>query len=239
MPETEYHVVHGKLKSRCKSCCNEISRAYRQDPANRASMNAARREWYTKNRKAVLARRRRKARRMHKPERVERNSLAWERRMSLREKRIALFFDVGGVLPECACGCGDTVTFDQYGYPNVWLKGHNIRGLDPDVARDARFAAAPRVDAEKFRTWLKRFHDDSGMSWRQMAEKAGVNHGWINSVVYCGSGNKYGISMEIVEGVVRRLHDMPSKPSKRMLNEQTKLRSRRVNLGGGGVWSAM
>lgn len=144
-------------------------------------------------------------------------------------------------IPKCKCGCGQDVNFDAHGKINSYTLGHNGLSLEQKRAATVEYLSkVDRIDIDKLRVALRNYKDSSGLTWREVAEKAGIGYQQLQDILYNDKMNtSVGMERELVENMLRRLLGHAAPPSRHMLAEQAKMRRRRVEMPDGEVYRPM
>lgn len=155
-------------------------------------------------------------------------------RLLRREEKIANFLATN-IVPNCECGCGEPVAFGRDGEPNRYILGHTP--FDPVKAADAKFGAGERVDIQVVREALRKAKEKQGLTWSQVAEKAGLSGPVLNQLLYDKRAyTKYGPDKQYVENMFRRLLGFSAPPSEHMIRVHTQERKRHILLPGGEIY---
>lgn len=94
------------------------------------------------------------------------------------------------------------------------------------------------VDPEKFRAFLRAYKQKHGLTWREVAERAGLGMDRLESILYDRARTPAsGYDKELVADVVARLHGQPAKPSTNQLNRYKRDRQRTIVFGSGTKWN--
>jgi len=82
--------------------------------------------------------------------------------------------------------------------------------------------AKQHIPIEEFRPALLKIKNESGLSWRELADRAGRSFGAFTDLVY--GPNKYWVSHEVAEDIFKRLSGISMPPTPRQEAQYTVLR---------------
>jgi hypothetical protein len=217
LPETEFYVKDkstGRRDGLCKTCRYKKNEIYRHN--NRAKTNRQRLNWYYQNSEKVNSRRR--SRRLEDPEyrqrQMEQQAAASARH---RQKNIDAFLASGRPMPECECGCGQLVNFNEKGKPNRCVLGHS--GND-----------GPFISIEKFRSVLADLRNQKGWSVPELAEHGGLSAQQLRLILYSHTRYKRGINKEFATNFLRRCAGLPAPATPYQLKKRAELAKREEQL---------
>lgn len=155
----------------------------------------------------------------------ERRKARKERKLRLRERKIAEYLELHGVTPLCPCGCGIRVGFNANGAPNKYAgPGHQTRLRREDAAEVAREQRARQRDEggyiplDKFVEVLRAHKERENLTWREIAERGGVSLGHLNTLIYKTTVSK-SVSREWATAFFRRMAGLSAEPSRHQLNQ--------------------
>lgn len=100
-----------------------------------------------------------------------------------------------GLLPLCACGCGNHVNLDSSHNPCKFLNGHASRWKNS-------------VDLKKLRKILLTLKLNEGLTLSQLANKIGVSRGHLNSLLY--DKRRSGVSKQLARELLARAYEVPA-----------------------------
>lgn len=105
------------------------------------------------------------------------------------EKKRREYIEQHGRLPECECGCGETVNLSSRGVPNRFAgPNHQSRVLDmarlSTEGKESRARDRGDIPVEKFRDVVCRLKEQRDMTWAELADMAGVSVKTLRSAVY-------------------------------------------------------
>lgn len=104
-----------------------------------------------------------------------------ERSRAYRAKKIAHYLATHGTPPNCECGCGNAVNFDQAGKPNRYIHGH-YRNADTTAATAARLKDT--IPIADFRDAVRRISTTRGWTLKEIAYRGGLDASNLYAIMY-------------------------------------------------------
>lgn len=141
-----------------------------------------------------------------------------ERHEAYRQRNIAKYLSEHGGLPSCECGCGNPVRFNANGKPCRFIIHHQPKhGLELGRQR----AGKELIPLDDFRRAMFKLKAHTNETWKQIAERGGISHTHLNSLMYGNSG-KRNVGKEWTTHFMRRLAGLPAPASRFQKRQQTK-----------------
>lgn len=112
--------------------------------------------------------------------------------------------------PECACGCGELVTFTDGGKPREFRSGHRRR-VDAELNARIMATGSNEIPIELFREHLRRIRSDRGVTLKQLSKDVGLSMDHMTSIMH--DSRKKHIRRSLAEHILKRLAGIPTIPT--------------------------
>jgi len=147
-----------------------------------------------------------------------------------RQGRIDRYIEEHGAAPECACGCGGNVQFDQNGIPRTYMHNHQPKpglALGPKVKPGSK-PLDELIPIEKFRELMWKIKKDRGLTWPQIAEMGGISDTHLRTLIY--RDTKHHVGKEWLSNMLARMSGRAAPPSTHQMNEMKRSNVRHRSL---------
>lgn len=155
-----------------------------------------------------------------------------------RKRQIAKWhLENGELTPECECGCGERVGFDQNGRPNRFAGvNHHLNVVDLSGAmtewHEQRRERQNAIPIDKFRAAVFKVKEERGFTWQSMADAGGWSRNQLN--YYAHDKRVKSIGRQLGEDFFKRIAGIPTEPStfqrKKMKADLERIRHRERTL---------
>lgn len=105
-----------------------------------------------------------------------------EQRERFLERAKVRWVEQYGVIPLCACGCGETVGFNSRGVPNRFVaashstrKGDVVHSVVMQQVHEVRRQKDGSIPIDKFWVACEKIKADKGWSWRELSVAGGLH----------------------------------------------------------------
>lgn len=214
---------------KCKPCRRKDQQAWKDK--NRERVRATNAAYYENNREE-LARRRR----VRKPSEQNKENAARYRREQYKRRcteQTVLWYANNAEPPKCKCDCGGDVSIGPKG-PRDFINQHAVRVQEiRDVMSEAsrRNKEAERVPIDKLRILFRDYKDKNGLTWREVADRAGMSHHHVQTLMYDKRPKVKGMSKEWVSRLLERLSGKATTPT-HFQTSQVKKQEMKTAVGG-------
>lgn len=126
-----------------------------------------------------------------------------------RERKIAAYLAEHGSAPECGCGCGEPVNFDDSAKPYRYRFNHHVR-VNGAGRRVTEARLKDNLDIADVRKAFRDIKERRNMTWNEMARTIGIS---LNHMTYFMYGSQRTVGREWTRNALLRLAGKATPPT--------------------------